>query len=258
MKNKLLTLLIILSVFTFSCRKPLKDVNDYFPKIKTISASVQTDGTLLLQGEIEPDSYGNIEYAGFCCSTNGDPQMLDRQMIATISGNTFSATYPINNFHVDSVYYFKSWATNDNGYAYGNVISKDSIILKPITPPCNHNLNYLSLGSIQTYTVNGVTSPTQGGFTWDVNVTCSWGPTVNFRFGSQLTTGIYTTTTSSSPGSKEVNVTFYNGFTSGALSNGSKVYINTIGSGVYDIVVCNAPWISGSATLYFDTHFVTP
>lgn len=256
MKKVFYTLLVITSLLTTSsCRKALKDVNDYFPKIKTVSATVQTDGSVLLRGEVDSKSEGNIEYLGFCCNTNGDPKIRDRQ-ITVASNGTFSATYP-GGFNVDSIYYFKAWATNEFGYSYGNTLRLDSIIATPITPPCTLTMNTLNLSGGQTQTYTSVTEPTEYMGTYEFSG--STGSTgVNFTFGSALTTGTYTTTTETSPEPGRVYINFYSGFTSGALSNGSKIYVNTIGSGIFDISICNAPWTNSGTTFYFNTRLTVP
>lgn len=256
MKKVFYTLLAITSFLTISsCRKALKDVNDYFPKIKTVSATVQTDGSVLLRGEVDSKSEGNIEYLGFCCSTNGDPKIRDRQ-ITVASNGTFSATYP-GGFNVDSIYYFKAWATNEFGYSYGNTLRLDSIIATPITPPCTLTMNTLNLSGGQTQTYTSVTEPEE--YMGIYEFSGSTGSTqVNFTFGSTITTGTYTTTTESSPGQGRVYINFYSGFTSGTLSSGSKIYVNTIGSGIFDISICSAPWTNSGSTFYFNTRLTVP
>lgn len=256
MKKRFYWILVIsFLTLTISCRKALKDVNDYLPKIKTVSALIQTDGTVLVEGEVISEGAASIEYIGFCYSTSINPNMVSNQMRVTTNGTKFSAIYPGSGFDVDSVYYFRTWATNYYGYVYGNDVSLDSIIAMNITPPCTNIMNTVSEGGGQpTASYTNISPPVNYMNEWEFTAQTSSGPTVNFTFGSIITTGIYTTTTNTSPGYGEVNISFFGGFISGTLSDGSSVYVNTIGSGVYDISICSAPWQYNSSTFYFNTR----
>jgi hypothetical protein len=261
MKKFIYSLLIIATVLlTNSCRKALKDVNDYFVKVKTLSAIVQQDGSVVVTAEIEsPGEAKNavVDMAGFCVSTNAEPKMLDRQKIATVDGTTFTVTYPVTEFSVDSVYYFRSWATNNYGYSYGNIIRVDSIIATPVVAPCILTLNTVNIGgSTPTYSYYNVDAPDSDNFF----IASSGGPSVHFDFGSALTTGVFVTTTDPSPSFGQVHVSIYSGFIYGALNSGSNVYVNRLSATSHEIQICNAPWVpsSGSSTFNFNTRFVTP
>lgn len=249
--------LLVISVLIVvnSCRKALKDVNDYVPEIKTVSATIQTDGTLLLLGEIVSEGDAAIEYTGFCYATSTNPNMVSNQIMVTTNGTNFSATFPCSYFDIDSVYYFRSWATNRYGYSYGNTISLDSIVATAVTPPCSNVMNTVNIGGGQpTATYSSIGTPVNNIGYWEFQAQTGSGPILNISFGSALTTRIYTTTTSTSPGSGEMNIYFYDGWISGTLSDGSSVYVNTIGTGTYDISICNAPWLNNSTTNYFNTR----
>lgn len=246
-------------LLTNSCNKALPEVEDYFAKITTVSATVQSDGTLLVTGTIETEGAGAIDYAGFCYNTQGNPQMLDNQVIATVSGNTFTVSYPCSDFSIDSVYYFRSWATNGYGYSYGNSITVDSIVAPAVTPPCSLTMNTVKINnSSPTYSYYDVTVPSNYMNEWEFEASASSGPTVTFTFGSGITTGIYTTTINNSPGAGQVHVSFIDGFISGSLNSGTSVYVNTIGPSVYDVSICNAPWNYNSSVLYFKTRLTVP
>lgn len=258
-KILLYTTAIALLTLNNSCRKALKDVNDYFPKVKTVSAVVELDGTVTLTAEIESKGEAKnavIENVGFCVSTNAEPKMLEGQVISSTDGTTFTATMPVTQFSVDSTYYFRSWATNNYGYAYGDIIALDSIIATPVTAPCtlpNYSVNMG--GGTGTFYYYNITAPDTYNY---FSAATSSGPTVNFQFGSALTTGVFHTTTDPSPLSGEVYVSFYSGFISGALANGSNVYVNRLSATSHEITICAAPWTYSSSTFYFNTHFITP
>ncbi|MEO8148227.1 MAG: hypothetical protein ABI723_11340 [Bacteroidia bacterium] len=257
MKKILFVILIAGATMIASCKKTLKDVNDYFPEVKTVSAVVNPDGTVEVTGEIISEGNAEIENAGFCLSTDSVPYMLDGQVICNIDGSTFTATY--SDFDPYKKYYFRSWATNDYGYVYGNIVALDSIKATPVIAPCTPALNTINIGG-GTPTDNMIAqAPVAGIDGWEVH--CSGFSYVNsvvFNFGSKPSTKIYTTTTSSNPGADEVNVIFHAGFNSGTLSDGGKVYVNQKNSTSWEISICDAPWTLSSSTLYLTTRFMCP
>lgn len=252
MKKHLLFLKIaVLAVLLISnsCRKALKNPDDYLPKAKIISTEILADGSVLVKGEIESKGYSAVEYAGFCCGTNSEPDILSRQMIADLDGNTFSAIY--SGFDVDSTYYFRCWATNDQGYKYGNVVSLGHIISPPVIPACTLPMNNLDNGSgngtPNYYMVNPPVSSWQY---WEFTAYPQSGSSVNFKFGSQVTTGVYTTENDYNPSPGNVFVYFNFAGSPKSLSSGSKVYVNTIGTDTFDITICNAPWQYNTSTTF--------
>jgi hypothetical protein len=250
----------ILVIFSVSCHKALSDVNDYFPKLKTISASIQPDGTVLLTGSVDSEGAAPVEYLGFCCSTNPKPQLLDRQALATTySGGKFTAVYS-GGFDPDSTYYFRSWGTNDYGYVYGDIVSLGHIIGTPITPPCSLALNTCNIGGGQP-TDNYYTSTVPSAYlgVWEFSAdTYNTGVTVNFKFGSELTNAIFKTASYNNPGPGQVYISFYVGSISGTLKDGSNVYVTRISNGIYDISICDAPWsLNGGSNLYFNSRLKT-
>jgi hypothetical protein len=241
-----------------SCKKALKNVDDYLPKVSIVSAEIQADGSVLVTGNIDSRGYAEVEYAGFSCNTHSEPKMLERQVIADVNGSTFTAIY--KGFDVDSTYYFRSWATNKYGYRYGTEVPLNQIIAPAVTPACTLPMNTLNLGTGGgTYTYYYVDAPVNNWQTWDFQASPSSGPTINFSFGSAVTTGIYTTEISTSPGAGKVSVYFYLGGSGYSLNDGSKVYVNTIGKDTVDITICNAPWqYNATTTFSMNTRLTSP
>jgi hypothetical protein len=248
-----ISLLLLLLALT-SCQR---DINDYFPKITTLSATVQPDGSVLVEGTVEDEGGAALRYLGFCCSTNPEPQMLDRQVLATFDGVNFTAVYE-GGFDPDSVYHFRSWAANGNGWVYGNTVSTGNIIGSPVTPPCTLSGNSLDLGTGQgaeQYFQIGAPYSVPGG--WVFTAATFSGPTVEFRFPELMTTKVYQTVGHNSPGPGEVFVSFYSGFISGALSPGSKVYVNRINEAdLFEIVICDGEWEYGSGSYLLNTRLL--
>jgi hypothetical protein len=253
MKKKIYILVYIsLLLFTSACRKAAKDVNDYLPKIKLASATVQDDGSVVLSATIESKGYGNVEEQGFCMSTNPIPKLLDRQVFLNGVSTDFSAVY--ENLSVDSVYYFRAFATNKYGYAYSNIISLSGITPVVISPPCSLNLNSVNLGTGSSGTISSVSQPVYslGVYSFSANAS---NATIQFEFGSTLNNAIYTTTTNTTPVGRQVRVTFTN-FNQYLLNDGSSVYVKRISPGIFEITICDAPYnFSGSSTASFKTRF---
>ncbi|HSH64718.1 MAG TPA: hypothetical protein VLB84_02740 [Bacteroidia bacterium] len=247
-------------ISSFSCRKPLKNVEDYFPVVKTTSALIQEDGSVLVTAEIISPGKAKgtfIHYAGFCVQASAEPTMLNGQVIAKLDGNVFSAIYPSYLFNVDSTYYFRTWATNEYGYSYGETIRLDSIYPKPVVPTCTLTMSTLDVGSgsgsDKYYTIDMPDNYSINGSTWNSS-------SISMRFGSEIATGKYTTTTEySSPGYKKVFVSFTKSMISETLLAGSTVYINKMGT-KYEVTICKAPWKynGGSTTFELNTRFTAP
>lgn len=257
--KKQIYILLSVSFFLmiFSCRKAKKTMKEYYPEVNTVSATINPDGDVVVQAEIISEGEKPLKYIGFCMDTLPVPNMLSNQIVVTqLNGNSFSTTY--QNFDPKKTYYFRSWAANGNGYTYGNIIAVTNIKGTPTTPPCSLTANYLNLGTgTGSSAYLSVGAPVQN-FTWDFQAASFSSGTLSFMFGSKPRSKVFTTTTNNSPNSNEVGVTFVSGFVSGSLSTGTKVYVNEISTGVYDISICQAPWKYNTSTFYLNTRFTCP
>jgi hypothetical protein len=246
---------VFLSSFLSSCEKVESDMHDYYPVVRTVSATVLQDGSVQVKGEIVSEGTKPVEYAGFCFSTTPVPKMLDAQVIADRQGNFFTAVY--SGFDITTKYYFRSWATNGNGYSYGNIISLDSIKATPIIAPCSPAMNTVTIGA-GTETWTTVDPPAFSSASgWDFQATSN-SIVMYFTFGSKPVTRIYTTTSFNSPASDQVHVIFYSGFISGGLSDGSDVYVNQTGVDTWEMTICSASWSNGGGTNYMTAKFRCP
>jgi hypothetical protein len=236
-----------------ACKKPLEEMADYYPSVRTESVTLRPDGTVLVVDRLLSEWDAPFEYAGFCVDTTGRPEMLDAQAIATVSGDRFEAAY--GGFDPYTTYYFRAWATNEHSYSYGNVLWLDSIAAVPVDPPCTPTNNTANLGTgtpAQTY--YPIEAPEEYMNVWSFKANTS-AHFFTYRFGGSMSTGIYTTTTSSDPAPGQARISFISGFSSGVLAAGSPVYMEQLTPTSWRITVCQAPWTSGSATFYFNTRF---
>ncbi len=224
------------------CEKPLKDVMDYYPKVVTESVVVQPDGSVRCVGRITFTGATDMVAAGFCASTNPIPEMLDLQGLGAIQGDRFEVVY--QNFPTTGTYYFRSFASNDNGYAYGNVVSLSDIAAEAIVPPCTPAMNSVVLGGglmPENYYPGQIFPVEQSGGNYQFQANTS-AHHFTYIFGSDLRTRTFTATTNSDPGPGQVRISFNSGFTSGTLQAGSTIYVNEITTTQWEVTVCSAPW----------------
>lgn len=252
--KKIISFFLLIVFILSSCKKVEKDVNDYYPVVKTVSATVLSDGTVEVKGEITSEGAAPINDAGFCTDTLNYPDMLDMQTIATnIQGESFSVVY--SGLKPFTRYYFRSWATNAYGYSYGNIIFLDSIAATPLVAPCSPPMNTVDIGTgtgeETFYTVNA----TEHSYYWEIQAHSN-SVLLNLDFKTKPVTGIYTTTTSTSPEDNTVNVNFWSGSIGPTLLAGSSVYVNQINSNKWEITICNAPWKYGSSIFYLTTKLI--
>ena len=246
--KKIIAFTFILSVVLIgnSCKKAKKDYNEYLPVIKLVSAVVQSDGSVLVTGQMDSEGESKIDYIGFCCSTNNTPTMPERQVLAT-SGSTFTAN--IKNLNVDSAYYFRAFATNSFGYSYSNIIYLNSVVPPAVTVPCTLTANTVNLGDgtgTTTATSSNLISYDNFSGYYSFTAYMASSNPISFTFGSHITNGTFTTG-SNEPASNEVYVTFTN-FNMYAVGPGASVYVNTISPGVYDVTICDGSWSTGFST----------
>lgn len=258
MKNKFIFILSVLTAIVFSsCRKVEKDPLDYYPEVKTVSAIVQDDGSVLVTGEIADEGADVIQYAGFSMDTLAVPDMITNQIICQVNGTVFTTVY--DNFDITKKYYFRSWAANEYGYSLGNVIYLDSITATPVVAPCNPNNNSVNFGGFNpTQYFTSVPAPNQGFDTWDITASTGQG-LYYIKFGASPVTKIYTTTLNTSPGPNEVRISFASGFTQGALNDGSLFYVNQVTPGNWTMILCNASWQhSSGSTFNMNMNMICP
>ena len=235
-----------------TCEKVENDPMAYYPSIKTVSAAVQPDGSVLVTGQIVSPGTDKVEMAGFCLSsTNPVPQMLDSQALAVIMGSTFTATY--SSFPIKTKFYFRSWAANSNGYVYGNIISLDSIAATPIVAPCSPPMNTFSAlnGNESMYSAGKPYNTLDG---WRIDVSTN-NTLITIVVGERPVTKTYTIAHYSPPGPNEIIIDFnIGGFTSEGLDTGQPVYINQLDTASWNVTFCNATFsgdLSGNATARF-------
>ena len=254
---KRILLFATISVLSFAgCKKALNKVEDYYPKVTTVSATVLPDGSVQVVGQIDSEGDTPIQYTGFAMDTLPSVNINQSQVTTDMTGNSFTAIY--SDLSSTAHYYFRAWAANTNGYSQGNVISVDNIKAQPVVAPCTPTLNTVNIGGGQpTENIYNVDPPTYQGGYYTLSASSN-SVSMTLNFGNMPTTRVYTTTTNSTPSGNYVNLGFYSGFLSGVLSDGSLVYVNQKTASSWEITICNAPWTYNSSTFNLTTRFVSP
>lgn len=237
------------------------DVQDYFPKVTTVTAKVLADGRVVIEGKLDATGKAPIEFIGACYSTKPQFGLLENQLTTDTlySDNSFKIIYD-DDFKYDSTYYFRVWALNDYGYVYGSVLSLSKISAVPVVPPCSLTMNRYSILNNTYYDITAVTKSVSWKTTKFV-LSSSTGLGMTVEFGGSIKTGIYTTQNSSAPElPRTAHLSFYQSGATQSVKADNKVYVNQVSSGVYEITVCNATWNlnGGATTQYVNAKFKYP
>ena len=252
MKTVIKHILFSIAILTFSlgCKKVLKDPMDYYPEVKMVSATVQEDGTVLVEGEvIHPGKHKNshIEDVGFCASATGEPGMLDKQIIAYLNGNTFSAVYPVGYFDENETYKIAAWATNDFGYGKSESMTFDSLFLD-IDPPCTISDMFYQAGGNSGY-YDGVVETSTNDF---------WASHGNNRFSIEFPAtphaGIYMTYPYAYDTDKVKCSVDFGGWR--AVNTGASVYVEKINATSYRVTICDAIFMVSSSQVDYSGSFI--
>ena len=205
--------------------KVQKDVNSYYPQVKTVSVTVNKDGSVTVTGQVVSTGSTSIQYCGFCMDTIANPDMLTNQLLSdSLNGNVFSCTY----FSLNAVetYYFRAFAANANGYAIGSAVSVSHAGFDTSQIPCHPRSQYMVLTgpSNQTDSYSYVDSVTQSGTGYEVQGHTG-SHSIDIVFSRYPISGIYT----------NASVTF-----DAIAVTGVTLYVQQISSGVIDITICQA------------------
>jgi hypothetical protein len=241
--------LVILLVFFFcsSCEKVQKDVNDYYPIVQHQSIKRNADGSIELTATVESKVSAEIEYAGYCISTDSILRMIDNQALGKVIGGEYNVKY--EDLEPFTKYYFRPWAANKYGYTLGDIGMVDSISTEPFTFPCSYTQNTISIANNVFENVTNVTYSSNGAQGATINVTSN---SINFfmDFDTDLKHAIYTE-------GYGVVCYFYSGFTSAGLTDESTIYVQRLTSTTWEVVICDATWpFTSSASGHLKAHFL--
>lgn len=122
---------LIVPFFLLACSKEYNP-----PEVETVSVAVAEEGILEITGRVIED-YGHIvSYSGFCLSTlTTTPEMRNSQILYGETEGEFNALIPYTEEGVDI--YVRTFAANDYGYNYGNVLKFTTPDFLSPEVPCN-------------------------------------------------------------------------------------------------------------------------
>lgn len=235
MKKLLTRLFLAFPVLLFAtCKKVEKDVRNYYPDVRMVSAVAQPDGTVLVTGEVLSEGNKPLSYAGFCMDTIPLPAMLSNQQPAeTMNGNQFSYTY--RSLSGAKKYYFRFWATNENGYDLSDAsLSVDKPSFSQDLIPCQPAYNRLRIEGHTVQDYYHITPLEQGALTWDCFASAN-NRILYFRFNKWPVNGVYRIFpyTSSYPDLVYVRLDGYE------LEEGGKVYVRELDEHTLEITICD-------------------
>ena len=116
--------------------------NQPLATVQTQAASSITQTQALVAGAVTADAGSAVSERGFCYSTQNSPSITSDTIRAGSGLGTFNGT--LRNLTPNTTYYFRSYAVNGGGVAYGLVLSLQ-------TPA-------LALASIQTNPIYGISN----------------------------------------------------------------------------------------------------
>lgn len=115
MKSITISISAVLTLLTVSCGK------GGLPQVETVDYDIVTSQSVILVGEVVSEAGAAITHRGFYWGTNPNPTFSDNYTDNSFGPGVFTAR--VVGLVYDTVYYFRSFAVNENGTAYGRVIS---------------------------------------------------------------------------------------------------------------------------------------
>lgn len=249
-KNNTFYIVSILLLFSMSCTKVEKDVQNYFPKVITKNVEVLADGSVKVTGEVVKEGTTELYYAGFCMDTLPDPKIsLNQKLVSYIEGNTFTAIYEPT-FDKFKTYYFRAWVANESWYDVGETLMLDSISFDDAIP-CDPNLDSLIITTefyVKREHLNSI-DPMQSGYI----VTARTGiRTLEIDFNQKPTGGVYKTTETTSVTHSYTAVVTLDGY---KADNNVKFYVEQVDPNTIEIVFCELKVYDGNLPSTLNTRF---
>ena len=231
MKN--IYLIVLLSLFAFSCQKELSVENGgptnpsaILPTITTTASSSITNTTAASGGNISSDGGAAVTARGVCWATSANPVVSNSHTTNGTGTGTFASA--VTGLIANTVYYVRAYATNSAGTAYGNEISFTSTTTAAALPTVTTS----SITAIATTTATGGGNVTaDGGTTVTARGVC-WSATANpVATGNHTTdgagTGIFSSTITGLTAGTIYHVRAYATNSVGTAYGGDSVFTTT-------------------------------
>ena len=164
---KIATLILLLSIISFSCEKELSYSNgpvNSLPTLTTTVVTTVTNTTAISGGNISSDGGASITVRGVCWGTSTNPVISGNHTTDGTGTGSFSSN--ITGLTASTLYYVRAYATNVNGTAYGNEISFTTSV---------------TTGALPTVTTAAISAITQTSASGGGNVLTDGGSAVTAR-----------------------------------------------------------------------------
>ena len=165
-----------------------EDYSNVLPEVKTVSASMPVNDTILIVGELITSGRGKIDVVGFCYHEEHVPDMLDNQIVFVPSGDLFGAE--LTGFEPNDTINIRTFAANSYGYVYGNTLKYVVPYPTAVEPPCKLDDNTI----ISEFDYNvGYCYDDEYMFSYEIVVTISYSTRLKIRFNEMPISGVYKT-----------------------------------------------------------------
>lgn len=180
-------LIILLVISCWSCEK---GIFSPLPDVVTLPPAILNASLVTLYGEVTDEGRSAVTSRGFCWALTSDPTVNDNY-----SQNEFGLGEYSEDLHVipDTTYYFKAFAKNDKGTAYGNQISFSTPVMLPdITSAAITNISCTNAITGGIVNSDGGATVTARGVCWNLtgNPTISDNSTFNGSGNGAFTSSI--------------------------------------------------------------------
>jgi uncharacterized protein (TIGR02145 family) len=169
-------LFLLLAIVLVTCKKwdnPYDPDADTDAKAKvttalitTSSASNITKSSASCGGDVKSDGYSKVTARGVCWDTIRNPTVTGRKTSDGNGQGTYTST--LNGLNAGTIYYFRAYATNNKGIAYGEELSftTNAIYLPAITTNAISSITETSATSGGNITNDGGDNITACGICW--------------------------------------------------------------------------------------------
>lgn len=171
----------------------------------------KSSNSVTCYGSIKSNGGFNISSQGFCWSTHQNPTIYDQHTIESAKLGEFSSI--ISNLALNTTYYFRAYATNQEGTSYSDQVAYEIGSTKISIDLLSVKLTRADMVECQAQIINdGGFAVTERGFCWST----SDNPTItDYRTPSGSGIGTYSTTLSKLPCGTLIYIRAYAKNTSG-------------------------------------------
>ncbi len=234
--KKIITTIVITLGF-WACTP---DYDNILPLVETVDLNSPEDGVILMKGRIADDRGLEVEAAGFCASLDPEPTMEQTQVIGSGSNNDFRGLLYYDEAGV--TIYVRTFAVNEYGYSYGDVLSIVTPDFIPPDVPCSEPENTLKDNEVRynlRYIDTGEVYQVFGAFAIQAD---SPGPNILIELNRKPRNGTYTTANGNigDKGADVARVVLTPGFSGPVeVAADQKVYVTKLDNGGWLFEFCD-------------------